>query len=49
VDAEANKLTTRGDAASGGAHGEDESRAQVPSRETGEAEGQLMTNVLHAT
>jgi hypothetical protein len=51
VGAEANKLTRRGDAASGGPHGEDETRvclAQVPSRETGEAEEQLMTNVLRA-
>lgn len=46
---EADKLTRRGDAASGGAHGKDETRAclaQVPSRETAEAEGQLMTAVI---
>jgi hypothetical protein len=52
VGAKENKLTRRGDAASGGAYGEDETRvclAQVPPREIGEAEGQqLMRNVLCA-
>ena len=44
--AEAPQLTKRGDAGSGGAHGEDEARvclAQVLPGETGEAEGQHMT------
>jgi len=46
VGAEAPPLTKRGDAASGGTHGDDEARvclAQVTSGETGEAEGQYMT------